>query len=379
MDCSNAVSRAARAAAVAFVAAITLLLFLPSPAAANYISNPDFSSGSSGWGANAVTNIGSWSDSAGACAYVSPMSAGNGQIWQYIPAWKLPTTNVSLYYWDARKSWYGQNNRATINIYGLKTATAITGGASPGGASGVDYDVLTGAGNLVMGNGFWWSSEAFKWRIGETISGYAINYATRDKYPHGLLLSVSWSGGGSGGAGFDTFVLNAATPGVSAGDPVVGTSTGTPGRSAASLTMSYSGTGVTTPWWIDPEWAYGYEYEITSGSLGNSFKSVELVPLGDGMYDVDVWNGTEWVEKAADVQAGVVSFASIAPGMAVRKFRVRGIEPGIEIDGHGFPVGLIFNNGGYSHTVTMTAFVPEPAAAGVLILGGLAMGVRRRR
>lgn len=338
---------------------------------ANLISNPGFSAGGSAWSRNARTEVGSWADSDGNCAYVPSMSAGGGQIWQYIPAWKLPSTNANLAYWDARKKWYGQNNTATINLYGLKTSAAITGGASPGGANGVDYEMLAGAGSLAMGNGFWWSTEGVKWQI---------TNPTRGRFPQGLLLSVSWGGGGTYGAGFDNFVLQAYSSsykGHMAGDPIVGTSTGTPYQSAASVSLAYTGVGINSPIWIDPDWAVGYEYEITTNEWANSFKAIELVPIGDGLFDLDVWDTatTDWLEVATDVAAGTVNFSTVAPGRSVKKFRVRGIEPEAELDpdGHGFPIGLIFTNGGWSHTITMTAVVPEPATFWLLSLAGLAL------
>jgi hypothetical protein len=339
------------------------LLCLGAVAEANLIANPGFSAGGSSWSTNVRTEIGPWGESDGNCAYVPNMSAGSGQIWQYIPSWKLPSTNVSMYYWDARKRSYNQSTTATIHIYGLKSSTAVTGGALPGGTEGTDYSLVAGAPNLVMGNGFWWSSVGYKW---------TISNATRSNYPHGLLLSVSWAGG-TNGAGFDNFVLQSAgAQGQMAGDPIIGTPTGVPGQTSATVTMAYSGLGINYPIWIDPEWAIGYEYEITTNTMWNSFKAIELVPVGDGLFDIDIWDTATsgWLEVATDVPAGQVSFGTIAPGHWVQKFRVRGIEPEAELDpdGHGFPIGLMFTNGGLTHTITTTAIVPEPAT---LLLVGL--------
>jgi hypothetical protein len=279
-----------------------------------------------------------------------------------------------MHYWDARKKWTGQSNTATINIYGLKTAAAMSGGPTPGGSEGADYEVVAGAGGLPMGNGFWWSSEGYKW---------TISNATRSRFPAGLLLSVSWGGAGSYGAGFDNFVLQAASAGQKgymAGDPIVGTATGVANQSEVSLTLPYSGVGISSPIWIDPEWAVGFEYEITTNEIWNSFKGIELVPVGDDLFDIDVWDAavSDWLEVASDVAPGQISFATIAPGRSVKKFRVRGIEPQAQVDpeGHGFPIGLIFSNGGWQHTITTTAVVPEPAT--IVLFAACGLLCRRR-
>lgn len=338
---------------------------------ANLISNPGFGAAGAGWSTNALTQIGVWSGSDGNCAYNPRMSDGIGQVWQYVPSWKLPAVSTTMYYWDARKSWYGQYNRANINIYGLKTPTAVTGGAAPGGTWGVDYDLIAGGPHLAMGNGFWWSSEYYKWDF---------TNVTRSRFPHGLLLRVEWGGGGAYGAGFDDFVLVTASAGTAAGNPVVGASTGTPGQSVVSTTLPYSGLGITTPWWIDPEWAAGYEYELTENAGRTAFKSIELVPVGDGLYDIDVWRDDAWFELATDVSAGEWLFSTLGETRPVYKFRVRGIEESAQIplDGHGFPLGVTFTNGGWDVSVTMTGFVPTPGSSAIIVLAGV-IATRRRR
>lgn len=361
-----------RTIATACLCGVTFLL--TSTAHANLIANPGFSAGGSSWSTNIRTEIGTWSSSDGDCAYVPNMSAGSGQIWQYIPSWKLPSTNIDMHYWDASHKSYNQSTTATKLLYGLKSSTAVSGGPAPGGSEGIDY-VTYGAGNLVMGNGFWWSSQGYKW----TFSNF-----TRANFPHGLLLSVSWAGG-TGGAGVDNFVLQAASDslkGQMAGDPIVGTPTGIPLQTAATVTLPYSGVGINYPIWIDPEWAVGYEYEMTTNTMWNSFKAIELVPVGDGLFDIDIWDTAtgDWLEVATDVLAGEVSFSSVAPGRLVQKFRVRGIEPEAEIDpdGHGFPIGLMFTSGGWTHTIVTTAILPEPATLMLLCLGGALTSHGRR-
>lgn len=58
----------------------------------------------------------------------------------------------------------------------------------------------------------------------------------------------------------------------------------------------------------------------------------------------------------------------------VAKLTLMGIDP----DGHGFPIGVMFTNGGWSHTITMTAIVPEPTTLWLLALAALALRRLRR-
>jgi len=147
--------------------------------------------------------------------------------------------------------------------------------------------------------------------------------------------------------------------------------------------LPYSGVGINYPIGIDPEWAVGYEYEMTTNTTWNSFKATELVPVGDGLFDIDIWDTATGnrLEVATDVPAGEVSFSIIAPGRLVQEFRVRGIEPEAELDpdGHGFPIGLMFTSGGWTHTIVTTAILPEPAALMLFCLGGALTSCRRRR
>jgi hypothetical protein len=114
----------------------------------------------------------------------------------------------------------------------------------------------------------------------------------------------------------------------------------------------------------------------------SGIKAIELIPLGDDLYDIDVWDDSlgHWQVAAEGVGPGRLEFAEIAPGRTVRKFRVRGVDYQAEIDpeGHGFPIGVLFTNGGWDQQITMTAITPEPASALPAILAAAAV-MRRRR
>ncbi|QBE64883.1 nidogen-like domain-containing protein [Pseudoduganella lutea] len=141
--------------------------------------------------------------------------------------------------------------------------------------------------------------------------------------------------------------------------------------------------GTGTPVWIDPIVATGYDYAISNGPLVNG---VTLLPgVGDGRYDIWLWQGGEWQLFAGDVAGG----EHIEFGQSVDKFRVTGIETSAEVNPLSpvaFSTGLWFDSIGNA-TVTQTALtvevspVPEPATYGMLGAGlaVLAMARRRRR
>jgi Nidogen-like/PEP-CTERM motif len=141
--------------------------------------------------------------------------------------------------------------------------------------------------------------------------------------------------------------------------------------------------GTGTPIWIDPVVATGYDYAVSDGPLVNG---VTLLPgVGDGRYDIWLWQDGEWQLFIAGAEGG----QHIEFGQSVDRFRVTGIETGAEVNPDSpiaFATGLWFDGVGNA-TVTQTAItaevspVPEPATYGMLGAGlaVLAMASRRRR
>jgi hypothetical protein len=112
---------------------------------------------------------------------------------------------------------------------------------------------------------------------------------------------------------------------------------------------------------IDPPVAIGYDYAVGPGDP--NFKTVRLPKIGDGFYDLYVWNGTGY-DYHATIGADI-DFDFIVPsGVGVSRFRVLGIEPSAALDPANptaFVTGLKFVTTGH-FTGTMTPIVSETIA-----------------
>ncbi len=114
------------------------------------------------------------------------------------------------------------------------------------------------------------------------------------------------------------------------------------------------------PTFIDPYVAIGYDYEISEGP---NFASVQIpYNYGDGMYDIYLWDGTDYVYSGFSISTGTTyQFQS----GGVDRFSIRGIEVSAELnpdDPEAFVTGLTFVNSGAVDMamIPLTVFVDDP-------------------
>ena len=204
---------------------------------------------------------------------------------------------------------------------------------------------------------------------------YSIAVAVQDLRPDGTVESRSLSffdftplNTGSLNVYLPTFVPVPTSSGLTAG-PLYGFNIG-----------NVSANQVT---YIDPLVATGFTF--TKGATDPNFKSVLVVSnIGDGLYDVYAWDGTNWfLVKSGLAVNETWNFSD----SGVEKFQIRGIETAAELnpfDITGFVTGLTFvADGSFTGTmqamITDTSTVPEPATLILTALGLLGILVVRRR
>ena len=148
--------------------------------------------------------------------------------------------------------------------------------------------------------------------------------------------------------------------------------------------FSITNVGPNSVTFIDPIVAVGYDYATGAGDP--NFASV-LLPtgIGDNLFDLLLWNGSDFVDSGIDLVGGAQFFFG---GAGVNRFSVRGIETSAMLDPKNvtaFITGLTFTSAG-SFTGTMTPItvdiaVPAPGTAVLLLVGllGLTAVSQRRR
>lgn len=132
---------------------------------------------------------------------------------------------------------------------------------------------------------------------------------------------------------------------------------------------------------IDPLVAVGYDYALSD--LGSpAFQSVELPSVGDNLFTLSLWNGSQWT-AAGTLQSGAANAHDFGLD-GVRAFRITGIEVSAALDPtntSAFVTGLSFAGTGLVNMTQtpITAAVPEPATYALLIFGLAALGLGTRR
>jgi Nidogen-like/PEP-CTERM motif len=190
------------------------------------------------------------------------------------------------------------------------------------------------------------------------------------------LANTTNVAGGPGGL-WSFAVRTGALPGTTASNPLM------PVVSAAGWSFNFN-VVLNQRVFIDPVIAVGYDYIVTSGP---NIRTV-LLPtgVGDDIYRLWLWDGTQWIDTGTDLVGGTIHDFGVG---GVNRFRITGIETNAGLDPNNtsaFVTGLTFEGTGSVQMNmvpitfdTGTAAVPEPSALLIVLLGlaGL-IAVRRR-
>ena len=128
---------------------------------------------------------------------------------------------------------------------------------------------------------------------------------------------------------------------------------------------------------LDPVVAIGYEYQIGKGDP--LFQSVTLPNLGDGLFDLYLFDGANWIFKTVLAANSQYLFA----GLGVDRFRILGIETSVGLDPTdttAFVTTVSFaGSGRFTGTMTpLTANVPEPGTLAIVCMAFGALVASRR-
>lgn len=203
-------------------------------------------------------------------------------------------------------------------------------------------------------------------------AGDNVNYfSLPDSFTNSILNIANTTNVVGGDAGFWSFsILNGQTPGTTAENPLL------PVVADGSYNFDFN-VQENQQIFVDPDVAIGYDYEVTSGP---NIASV-LLPtgIGDGEYDLYLWNNTDYVFLTS--LTGGTAYTFLNGG--VRRFRILGIEVSANLDPNNtlaFITGLTFTSAGnVSLTQTpLVTSVPVPTAGLLMISGLLSLASVRR-
>ena len=148
--------------------------------------------------------------------------------------------------------------------------------------------------------------------------------------------------------------------------------------------FSITNVGPNSVTFIDPFVAVGYDYAIGAGDP--NFASV-LLPtgIGDNLFDLFLWDGSQFVDTGNDLQGGSQFFFGSG---GVGRFSIRGIETSAGLDPSNvtaFVTGLTFTAAG-SFTGSMTPIivqvanaVPEPGSVPLVLMALVVLAGLRRK
>ena len=129
---------------------------------------------------------------------------------------------------------------------------------------------------------------------------------------------------------------------------------------------------------LDPIVAVGYDYQVGAGDP--LFASVLLPDIGDGLFDLYLFDGNDWLFQSVLAAGQQYIFG----GSGVDRFRILGIETSAGLDPTdvtAFITTLTFaSDGRFTGTMTpITMEIPEPSAIFLLALSLFALTVLRKQ